>query len=68
MTKKVGSAGRFGVRYGRSNRQKIVDVERRQKKKQKCPYCNKFQLKRIASGIWQCKKCNAKFAGGAYLP
>lgn len=68
MTKKVGSAGRFGARYGRRTRHKIVDIEKRQRKKQKCPHCNKLQLKRLASGIWQCKKCGAKFAGGAYEP
>ncbi|MEM2956052.1 MAG: 50S ribosomal protein L37ae [Candidatus Pacearchaeota archaeon] len=66
MTKKVASAGRFGVRYGKRIRESVVAVEKRQRQKQKCPYCKKQKVKRIAKGIWQCKKCNKKFTGGAY--
>ena len=36
MTKKVKSAGRFGARYGRRIRQKIIDIEKKQKTKQQC--------------------------------
>ena len=33
----------------------------------KCPKCEtKGSIQRISSGIWHCKKCNAKFTGGAY--
>jgi large subunit ribosomal protein L37Ae len=67
-TKKIGSAGRFGVRYGTKVKNIIRDVESRQKQKQECPYCERPALKRLASGIWQCKKCNSKFAGAAYFP
>jgi large subunit ribosomal protein L37Ae len=67
-TKKVGSAGRFGSRYGRRIRTKIVAVEK-DKKAAKCPYCLKLKtLKRVASGIWYCTKCDSKFAGKAYKP
>mgnify|MGYP006289146171 CR=1 FL=1 len=65
-TKKVGSAGRFGSRYGLRIRRRIVDVE--SKKSKNCPICGKKQLKRVASGIWECKKCKNKFTGGAYTP
>ena len=65
-TKKVGSTGRFGVRYGLTIRQRVLAVEKRQKVKQRCPYCKKLGVKRLASGIWQCKKCKAKFTGRAY--
>ncbi|MEM2138924.1 MAG: 50S ribosomal protein L37ae, partial [Candidatus Woesearchaeota archaeon] len=33
---------------------------------QKCPYCKKQGVKRKASGIWECKKCNSVFTGKAY--
>ena len=65
-TKKVGSAGRFGARYGQKIRKKIAHIEAKQKKWQKCPYCAKFKVKRISSGIWQCKSCESKFTGKAY--
>ncbi len=65
-TKKVKSAGRFGSRYGLSIRQKIIDVENKQKGWHKCPYCNKKRVKRISTSIYQCKSCNVKFTGKAY--
>jgi len=64
--KKTKSAGRFGARYGRSVRTRIVAVESKQKKKQKCPYCKKLGAKRTSKGIWECSKCGKKFASNAY--
>jgi len=64
-TKKVSSTGRFGVRYGKKIREEVLLVERRQKQKQKCPFCKK-NVKRLAKGIWQCNKCKKKFTAGAY--
>ena len=29
---------------------------------------DKFGIKRLASGIYFCKKCNTKFTGKAYVP
>jgi large subunit ribosomal protein L37Ae len=66
--KKLGSAGRFGSRYGRKIRQKIIDVEKVLKGKHKCPFCKKIGVKRLASGIWYCNKCNSKYAAKAYDP
>ena len=67
-TKKVRSAGRFGPRYGRRIRNKIVAIEK-DKHVMKCPICLKLKsLKRVASGIWYCTKCDNKFAGKAYKP
>jgi large subunit ribosomal protein L37Ae len=63
---KVGSAGRFGARYGRTLKTKINKIEKKQKEKQICPQCNHKTVKRVSLGIWQCKKCNTKFAGKAY--
>jgi len=64
--KKTKSAGRFGARYGTRVRKKLVGVEVKQRKKQKCPFCNKMGAKRLANGIWKCSKCDKKFAGGTY--
>ncbi|MFH1473533.1 MAG: 50S ribosomal protein L37ae [Candidatus Aenigmatarchaeota archaeon] len=68
MTKKVGSTGRYGVRYGTKGKKIIAKVEKKAREKRTCPYCERSVLKRIASGIWYCKKCKTKFAGGAYFP
>ena len=65
-TKKVKSAGRFGARYGRRVRTKITEIESKQRKKQECPFC-KGTAKRLSAGIWNCKKCNKKFAGHTYF-
>jgi len=65
-SKKTKSAGRFGARYGKRVRVKIVNVEQKQRKKQKCPYCKKPGVKRLSKGIWHCKKCNKKFASDTY--
>ncbi len=62
---KLGSARRFGARYGRKIKQKVASVEK-QKKGLKCPFCLKQKLKRKASGIWECKKCEKIFTGKAY--
>mgnify|MGYP001597136641 CR=1 FL=1 len=65
-TKKVKSAGRFGARYGKKVRQRVIDVEKKQRRKHECPYCLSLTAKRVAAGIWKCKKCNVKFTGKAY--
>lgn len=65
-TKKVGSAGRFGPRYGLKIRRRVVAVEKQQRAKQKCPVCKLGNVKRVSMGIYICKKCNSKMAGKAY--
>ena len=66
MGKKTGSAGRFEARYGKTLRQKVLSIEKNQRKKQKCPYCKNFTAKRVSMGIYLCRKCDSKFTGGAY--
>ncbi len=63
---KLGSVKRFGARYGRKTKLKFSKIEAEQRKLHKCPYCSKIAVKRVAVGIWHCKKCNAKFTGRAY--
>ena len=65
-SKKTRSAGRFGARYGRSVRDKLVGVESKQRKKQKCPFCERVGAKRLSKGIWKCSKCDKKFAHNTY--
>jgi large subunit ribosomal protein L37Ae len=65
-SKSKKSAGRFGARYGKRVRAKLVAVEEKQRVKQKCPFCGKTGAKRISTGLWHCKKCNKKFAHNAY--
>ncbi|MBI2148165.1 50S ribosomal protein L37ae [Candidatus Woesearchaeota archaeon] len=65
-TKKVGSTGRFGVRYGLTVRQKVLAIEKRQKMCYECPSCSKTAVKRVAKGIWACNKCSHKFTGKAF--
>lgn len=68
MAKKTGkgSVKRFGPRYGRRVKHKLAKIEGVQKSKQKCPYCNANKVKRLSSGIWECRRCNSKFTGKAY--
>lgn len=65
---KHGSAARYGSRYGARLRKKINLVEDIQKKSSICPSCATEAVKRVAKGIWQCRKCKYKFAGGTYAP
>ncbi len=67
-TRKVGSAGKFGTRYGMRVRKKWLEVDKRQKSLYECPVCRRRSVKRVASGIWGCRKCDTKFTGGAYIP
>jgi len=65
-SKKSKSAGRFGARYGKTVRDKLVKVEIKQRVKQKCPFCGKSGVKRLSKGIWKCPKCKKKFASDTY--
>ena len=64
--KKSMSAARFGARYGKKIRAGVVKVEKKQRKKQTCPFCEKEGVKRVSKGIWKCSKCEKKFASGTY--
>jgi len=67
-TKKVGSAAKFGARYGVSIRSQLKEIDRRAKSLYPCPSCNYTAVKRISTGIWKCRHCKTTFAGAAYTP
>lgn len=68
MTKKVGSAGKLGPKYGKGIRDEVIGIEKRSKKIYECPNCHKKALKRESSGVWICRKCGKKYAGKAFSP
>ncbi|AEE93719.1 MULTISPECIES: 50S ribosomal protein L37ae [Acidianus] len=67
--KVVGIAGRFGARYGSTLRKRWKEVMEKRYQDYQCPVCKTVgTVTRLASGIWYCKKCKAKWAGLAYTP
>lgn len=68
MTKEVvGPAGKFGARYGKKIRTRFIEIDKRQRAKKKCPSCLHFGIKRVAAGIYECRKCSLKFGSDAYV-
>lgn len=67
-TKKVRMAGRFGPRYGLRVRRTLIKIEELQRRKYVCERCGKKAVKRVGTGIWECRSCGYKFAGGTYIP
>ncbi|MBI5332631.1 MAG: 50S ribosomal protein L37ae [Candidatus Aenigmarchaeota archaeon] len=65
MAKKI-MHGRFGSKYGKRIREDVLKAIEKSKTLYKCPSCSRISVKRLASGIWQCKKCSVKYASGAY--
>ena len=67
-TKKVGSSGRFGPRYGGVMRKAVATIEKVQKAAHVCNKCGANAVYRTQTAIWECQKCGDLFAGGAYTP
>lgn len=67
-TEKAGSSGRFGTRYGVVVRNRVRDIDRMRTGDHECPRCHHTSVKRVSSGIWHCRRCEAKFTAGAYSP
>lgn len=56
----------LGIKFGATVRKRYGKVYRTLHKKRRCPSCGSQRFGRVASGIWQCPKCNFKVASGAY--
>ncbi|SNZ13488.1 LSU ribosomal protein L37AE [Natronoarchaeum philippinense] len=65
---RTGSAGRFGARYGRVARKRISEIEDDMNADHTCPECGGDTIDRAGTGIWACRRCDHKFAGGTYRP
>ncbi len=63
-----GAVKRFGARYGKKIRERLSKIESLAKSRYKCPYCNYVAVVRESVGIYNCRKCGAKFTGKAYSP
>lgn len=64
----MGRVARFGARYGTRVRRIVEEIEEKEKRVYQCPKCSANAVRRIGTGIWECRKCEYKFAGGAYVP
>ena len=60
----VGSAGRFGARYGRVARRRVKEIEAEMRSAQ----VDGDDVTRIGTGIWRNEETGEVFTGGAYRP
>lgn len=65
---KVGSAGRFGARYGRVARRRVGEIEEEMNADHECPDCGEDRVSRQGTGVWECSYCGYTYTGGAYRP
>ena len=56
----------LGTKFGATVRKRYGKIYRTLKRKRRCPSCGSLKFGRIASGIWNCPKCNFKVDAGAY--
>jgi large subunit ribosomal protein L37Ae len=66
-TKKVGSVAWMGPRYGIRIRRRVLEIDRARSKPSACPRCSTVTLQRVASGIFECRRCGTRFASNAYV-
>jgi large subunit ribosomal protein L37Ae len=67
-TRKAGSVGRFGPRYGVRIRRRVQEIEEGLRHRHECPRCAAIAVRRDSTGVWGCRRCGYVFAGGAYRP
>jgi large subunit ribosomal protein L37Ae len=65
-TKKVGSTGWMGPRYGIRIRRRVLEIDRTKSQTYACPRCSTVTLARIASGVYECRRCGTRYASQAY--
>ena len=65
-TKKVGSTGWMGPRYGIRIRRRVLEIDAAKKRRSACPKCATVTIHRVASGVYECTRCGERFASGAY--
>lgn len=61
---RVGSAGRFGARYGRVARRRVTEIEDDMRNSK----VEGDDVTRIGTGIWKNQETGEVFTGGAYRP
>ena len=61
---KVGSAGRFGARYGRVARRRVKEIEAEMRDST----VDGDDVTRVGTGIWKNERTGELFTGGAYRP
>jgi large subunit ribosomal protein L37Ae len=67
-TYKIGPSGSFGARYGTVVRKRYATIITSLRTPHECPQCHVIAVRRMSVGVWLCKSCGFKFAGGAYSP
>jgi large subunit ribosomal protein L37Ae len=67
-TYKIGPSGSFGARYGTVVRKRYATIITGLRSQHECPQCHVIAVRRMSVGVWLCKSCGFKFAGGAYSP
>ena len=67
-TYKIGPSGSFGARYGTVVRKRYATIITGLRTPHECPQCHVIAVRRMSVGVWLCKSCGFKFAGGAYTP
>ena len=65
---RVGSAGRYGPRYGRVARKRVAEIEGEMRADHECPECGEERVTRTDTGIWTCESCGHTFTGGTFRP
>jgi large subunit ribosomal protein L37Ae len=56
------------TRGGATLRKRYIRIMDSLNRYHKCPSCASIRVKRESVGLWECRKCGHRYAGGAYTP